>query len=155
MTGLARYLSGYVLDNFRARVTAADFAGEEVRQVLLAPGFEEEGKAALARLFPGADFQEIDPRTNLRTRYDAVCLPMSGGNTRLRLRALFARARHRLLAPAPDYCYRLGLGRGPGALAWAVVDRFLLAPIALLWFACIVTWMYGTGLIVRSAGIKR
>jgi hypothetical protein len=145
-----RYLSGYVFDNFRTRVTAADFAGEEVRQVLLAPGFDETGRAAIGRLFPNADL--VVTASPARSRYDAVCLPMTGGNTRLRLRALLTPTRHRILLPSPDYCYRLGLGRGAGALAWAVVDRFLLAPIALVWFACVAAGMYGSGSVGRSGG---
>jgi hypothetical protein len=65
------------------------------------------------------------------------------------VKALLSGARHKLLVPSPDYLYRFGMRRGPLALAWAVVDRFALAPVALVWFGLVAAWMSGSGLVGR------
>lgn len=154
MNGFARQLAGYLLDSFRERVTAADFLGENVRRVLLSPGFNEEAAAAVRRLFPGAQLEVMPANRSVwalrRERYDAAGIAMTGGNTRARLRVLGSGARHLLLLPSPDYSYRLGLWQGPGAWWWALVDGLLLAPLALVWWCLVIGLMYASGLVGRS-----
>ncbi|MCJ7752222.1 MAG: radical SAM protein [Armatimonadetes bacterium] len=159
MKALARYVAGYVLDFFRQRVDADDFRGDAVQHLLVGPGLDDASLSALRRLFPAAEFHSFGPRTGLwplrRLRADAVCIAMTGGRLRERLLALLSGARHTLLLPSPDYIYRLGLRRGPAALLWALIDRFLLAPIALLWLGLVGAAMYATGQVRRAASVER
>ena len=112
-----RYAAGYVLDFFRERVAGEDFRGESIGRVLLTAPMDGRMLAALGRLFPEAEFRLVGPTTGLwrvrRLRFDVACIGMSGGDTRTRLVSLLSGARHKLLVPSPDYCYRLGLGEGP------------------------------------------
>jgi len=153
------YFAGYVLDFFRERVAAADFAGERVARVLLAPGFDEATKEAVRRLFPAAELLPLDSAAGIwrarKSRPDVVCIPMTGGNVSARLIAVLSGARHKLLIPSPDYIYRLGMRRGARRLCWAVMDRFLLAPIALVWFFLIAAWMKASGLVGRSVAAEQ
>jgi len=153
MRGLLRYCAGYVLDFFRERVTGADLGAPPVLRVLVTPGFDEQCLGAIHRAFPGASFHTLgagDGVLRLRgMRFDAACIAMSGGHERARMRALLSGARHKLLVPSPDYLYRFGMRRGAFALAWALVDRFALAPVALVWFGLVAVWMYSSGLVGR------
>jgi DNA-binding transcriptional LysR family regulator len=159
MTTLARYAAGYVLDFFRERVTRSDLASWGLKRVMLAPGFTDEETAALRALLPQVSMDTLQSEMSLRgirrERLDAVLIPMSGGGIRERARALFSGARHRLLVPSPDYLYRFGIRRGAGPLLWAVVDRFLFAPAALLWLGFISLSMWLSGLIGRSIAAER
>jgi len=144
-------LSGYVLDFFRARVTSEDFAEAAVRRVVICG----EGMEAVARrVFPEAEVLEIAAFATLRAlrqaRVDAAVIEMRGGERGPRRRALLSGARHLLLVPSPDYVYRLGIGRGFWAFAWAVADRFLLAPVALLWLGVLSLGMAASGLMRRA-----
>ena len=133
---MMRYLSGYILDFFRERVTPEDFAGERVGRVRAVGG--AEWLAAVARrMFPGAEVGA--------GQAEAVAIEMAGGPAGERVRALLGRGRHKLLVPSPDYVYRFGMRRGGGALLWAVLDRFVLAPVALLWLAAMALVWYVTG----------
>jgi hypothetical protein len=80
---------------------------------------------------------------------------MSGGNQRQRVVALLSGARHTLLIPSADYVYRLGMRAGWPALLWAIADRFIVAPFALLWFLMIAAWLYVTGLPRRALEADR
>ena len=106
MKALVRYAVGYVLDFFRERVTAEDFAGERVRRVLVSPGLDAASMAVLRRMFPGAEFRSCDRRTNLwrvrMARFAAACIPMAGGDLRGRMIGLLSGARHKLLLPSAD-----------------------------------------------------
>ncbi len=159
MKALIAWAAGYVLDFFRERVSAESFRPGEVRQVLVAPGLDAAGLAAAHRLFPGAQFHTPPPPLRLltvrRLKCEAAIIPMAGGSVRARVIAMLSGARHKLLVPSPDYIYRFGLRRGPAALLWAVVDRFLLAPLALLWLACLAVAMYASGLVRRAAAAER
>lgn len=159
MNALARYAAGYVLDFFRQRVDADDFSGETVHRVLTGPGLDDASLSALRRIFPAAEFRSFGPHTGLwplrRLRADAVCIAMAGGPLRGRLVALLSGAKHTLLMPSPDYIYRLGLRRRPAALLWALIDRFLLAPIALLWLGLVGGAMYATRQVRRAAAAER
>jgi MoaA/NifB/PqqE/SkfB family radical SAM enzyme len=156
---LVSYAAGYVLDFLRERVTAADLAGERINRVLLAPGFDEAGREAVRRLFPNAELSTFNLGSSLwavrRLRPDVACIPMAGGATRDRLVAMLSGARHKLLIPSPDYVYRFSMRRGALRLCWAMVDRFLLAPFALLWFVMVAAWMYATGFVGRSVSAER
>jgi MoaA/NifB/PqqE/SkfB family radical SAM enzyme len=156
---LVSYAAGYVLDFLRERVTAADFVGERINRVLLAPGFDEAGREAVRRLFPNAELSTFNLGTSLwavrRLRPDVACIPMAGGATRDRLVAMLSGARHKLLIPSPDYVYRFSMRRGALRLCWAMVDRFLLAPFAPLWFVMVAAWMYATGFVGRSVSAER
>ena len=158
MTALS-YAAGYVLDFFRERVTASDFEGERVSRVLVAPGFDQAGMEAVRRLFPAAELHSLDPRSGVwsirRLRADVACIPMSGGSVRARLVAMASGARHKLLIPSPDYVYRFGMRRGLPRWCWAVVDRFLLAPLALIWLLLVAGWMYAGGAVGRSVAAER
>jgi len=159
------YFAGYVLDFFRERVTASDFAlgagfvKPACIRVLIAPGMDEASVAALGRMFTGAEFFEPDETASIwamrKLRPDVVAIPMSGGNARVRLAALLSGARHKLLIPSPDYIYRFGMRRGALRLCWAVMDRFLLAPFALVWFFLVAAWMKTSGLVGRSAAAEQ
>jgi MoaA/NifB/PqqE/SkfB family radical SAM enzyme len=155
---LASYLIGYLLDACRERVTAADFRGERVTRVLLAPGLDDRGRAALARMFPQAEITQLDATAGLwpirRGRFQVAVIPMVGGPWRPRILALLSGARHKLLVPSPDYVYRLGSRRGWVALAWCIGDRLLLAPFALLWLLLLGLWLYLGGTI-RSIATAR
>ncbi|UCC69452.1 MAG: radical SAM protein, partial [Armatimonadota bacterium] len=159
MRALLRYAAGYVIDFFRERVTAADFAGESVGRVLLTPGLGPEDAEAVRRLFPGAELRSLDGRTNLwrvrRCGFDAACIAMAGGGIRERVAALLSGAPHKLLVPSPDYIYRLGIRVGPCGLVWGVVDRFLIAPFALAWLGALAIAAYGSGLVGRAAARKQ
>jgi len=159
MSAMLRYLAGYWLDFLRERVTAEDFGGADVRRVLVTPGLSPESLAAVRRMFPRARLYAADPRWTLAAvrgfGFDAACVSMTGGELRPRALALFSRARHRLLIPSPDYIYRLGLRRGWAALVWAVVDRLLLAPVALVWFGLVCAWLYARGLPAHALGAER
>ena len=135
------YLSSYVLDFFRERVTPGDFAGERVRGVRLV-GEAELLTSVAQRMFPGAKIGGGPA--------EAVVIGMTGGEVGERLRALLGRARHKLLVPSPDYVYRFGMRRGPGALAWAALDRFVLAPLALVGLGVLALGIYVTGLARRA-----
>jgi hypothetical protein len=151
---MLRYMAGYVLDFFRERVTADDFGGQPILRVLLTPGLDESCQEAIRHTFASASFHLIDPRAGLigirRQRFDAACIAMAGGPLRARGIGLFSGARHKLLVPSADYLYRFGIRRGPLALAWAILDRFLLAPVALLWFLLVAAWLYLTHLPRRA-----
>jgi MoaA/NifB/PqqE/SkfB family radical SAM enzyme len=153
------YAAGYVLDFFRERVTGADFEGEHIGRVIRAPGFDEAGEEAIRRLFPRAELRTFDRQTSLwalRTlRPDVICIPMAGGDVKSRLVAMLAGARHELLIPSPDYIYRFGMRRGLPRLCWAVVDRFLFAPFALMWLMVVCMAMYASGLVSRSLAAER
>ncbi len=154
MRALARYLVGYLLDSFRERVSAADFAGEQVRRVLVAAGLDDRSEAAVRRMFPQAQITRLESGWGIlaarRQRAQVAAVPMTGGAWGPRLVALLSGAHHKLLLPSPEYIYRLGTRRGWLALVWAVADRFVLAPIALLWLGLITIWLYATGVAGRS-----
>ncbi len=153
MKALIRCAAGYVLDFFRERVASEDFRRESVERVLLTTPMDEGTLAALRRLFPEAEFRSAGSTIGLwrarRLRFDVACIGMSGGSTRPRLVSLLSGARHKLLVPSSSYCYRLGLSQGPARTYWALVDRFLLAPIALLWLAVLWLGAYGSLLVWR------
>ena len=159
MTGPVRLAAGYVLDFFRERVTAEDFAGERIAHVLVARGLGEAGLAAVRAVFPDAEMYAFDRQTDLwrmrRMRCDAACMGMAGGDIRERVLGLLSGARHVLLIPSPDYVYRLGMRRGRAALLRAAVDHFLLAPLALLWLAALTVKMYGGGIVARAGAAER
>ena len=159
MNQLARYAAGYVLDFFRARVTAEELRSLGVRKVLVAPGFDPDALALLRRAFPEAEFRSLDPNGGVyplrRMRFDLACVPMTGGNARGRLMALLSGARHKLLVPSLDYLYRFGLRDGWPALWWAVVDRFLLAPLALVWLGASALGAHAGGLVAGAAQAQR
>ncbi len=159
MRAWPRYAVGYVLDFFRERVEADDFRGETIRRALIAPGLDDKSLSALRGMFPEAEFRAIDGGADLwrlrRLHFDVVCLPMAGGRLRQRLLGLLSGARHTLLLPSPDYIYRLGIGRGAGAFFWAAIDRFLLAPIALLWLGLLGAVTYAAGRVRRAAAAER
>jgi len=144
MRALIRYLASYLVDSFRERVAPEDFTPERIRRVW---ALDDEAAAVARRFFPEAEVATGDPGPG---RHDAVVVPMRGGEIGPRLAALLGAARHKLLAPSPDYVYRFGMRRGPLALAWALVDRLLLAPVALLWLAMLTFGMYVTGLARRA-----
>ncbi len=159
MKALVRYAVGYIFDFFRERVTAEDFAEERARRVLLSPGLDAASVAAVRAMFPGAELRTCDRSTNLwrarRVRFDAACIPMAGGDLRGRMIGLLSGARHKLLLPSADYVYRLGMRRGTPALLWAMVDRLLLAPLALVWLGVLAVGMYGSGLVGRAVEAER
>jgi len=150
-----RYLAGYWLDFLRERVTADDFGPEQVRRVLVTPGLDPAGQRAVRRMFPASAVHTFTSRTALgrirRLRLDVACIGMAGGGLRERMLALLSGARHKLLIPSPDYVYRLGMRRGWTALAWAIIDRLLVSPLALLWLGLTTCWLYATGLVRRAA----
>ena len=154
MTALIHYAAGYILDFFRERVSEDDFGDEEVTRVAVPTHLDEESLHRLRRLFPAAEFRSAGPRTDLwrvrRLRFDVACIPMRGGQIRWRLIAVLSGARHKLLLPAPDYVYRLGMRKGAAELLWALIDRFVLAPIALIWLGVSGAAAYGTGLVRRA-----
>ena len=156
MRDLVRYLAGYLLDQFRERVTAEEATAAGPGRVLVTPGFDSTARSAIRRTFPRAELFAFGNRSSLasvrRGRFDVCCIPMSGGGTRERLIGLLSGARHKLLIPSPDYVYRLGMRAGWPALIWAVVDRFLLAPVALAWLGLIATWLYAAGVVGRARG---
>ncbi len=159
MKALLRCAAGYVIDFFRERVDAGDFRTASITRALVAPGLDERGVAAVHKLFPEAELRIFGPQTDLfhirRQRFDLVCIPMAGGSVRERLVGLLSGARHKLLLPSPDYVYRLGIRRAWPAVAWAVVDRFLIAPLALVWMGMVGAAMYATGLVARAAAGER
>jgi MoaA/NifB/PqqE/SkfB family radical SAM enzyme len=150
-----RHLTRYVLDFFRERVTTESFRDESISRVLIVPGLGEAATMAVRQLFPGAELRLLHARSNLwrirSLRFDVVCVPMAGGPMQPRLVGLLSGARHKLLLPSPEYVYRLGLSRGGMALFWGMVDRFLLAPMALLWLGVLALGMYATGLVQRAS----
>lgn len=154
MSGFARYVAGYILDSFRERVTAEDFAGEVVSRVLVLPGRDTDA-AAVRRLFPQAELVPYEEAAGFfrvrRSRFDAAWIPMTGGGYRARAVGLLSGARHRLLVPSPDYIYRFGMRRGKVALAWAIVDRFLLWPLSLLWLVVVACRLYATGAVRQAS----
>jgi hypothetical protein len=151
MRALARYLAGYLLDSFRERVTEEDFREEEITRVLVAPGLETPALEAVRRMFPQAEIRALDPAAGIwaarRERPQAAVISMSGGLLRPRVACLLSGARHKLLIPSPHYLYRFGMRRGALALTWTVVDRLLLAPLALLWLGVVSVGLYGSGLV--------
>ncbi len=146
---LSSYFAGFVLDFFRERVTAADIAGMGATRVMVAPGFDAASLEAIRRLFPHAEILDMAANAG-KLKPDVVCIPMTGGDVRSRLVAMLSGAKHKLLIPSPDYIYRFGMRWG--ALRWccAVVDRFIIAPFALLWFMFAAVWMYVSGLVRHS-----
>ena len=140
---MTRYLSSYLLDFFRERVTPEDFRDERVLRVRLV-GEAELLTPVAQRLFPGAEISGGPA--------EAVVIGMTGGQIGKRLRALLSRARHKLLVPSPDYVYRFGMRRGPGALLWAMLDRFVFAPVALLWLGAVALARYAAGPVVTEDG---
>lgn len=159
MKGLVRLAAGYILDFFRERVTADDFQGERVARVCVGRGVGERGLRAVQTVFPQAELRAFDGGTTLwqmrRLRCDAACVSMAGGGIRERLLGFLSGARHKLLIPSPDYLYRFGMRQGPGALLWAAVDRFVLAPLSLLWLAVAAVGVYCGGLAARAAAAER
>jgi MoaA/NifB/PqqE/SkfB family radical SAM enzyme len=161
MQTLTRYAAGYVLDFFRERVSSEDFRDEEIGHVLVPVEGDPRITRAVRRLFPQAELRSAGPGTDLwrarRMPFDVACVAMRGGSVRSRLIPLLSGARHILLVPSPDYLYRLGLRRGSAAMYWALIDRFLLAPIALLWLGVLAVGAYGSGLVgrLRAAGRPR
>ncbi len=153
MRDLVRYLAGYALDSFRERVTGQDFRDAGVRRLLVVPG-PGGAKEAARRLFPGVEVSELRRPAGLweirRGRFDAVLIPMAGGGWRNRILGLLSGARHKVLVPSPDYCYRLGMRRGPPVLLWTIVDRFLVAPLALAWLALAALWLHTSGVAGRA-----
>jgi hypothetical protein len=134
MRGLGRYLTSYVLDFFRERMSREEVSALRVVRVLACG----EGMVAFAQsAFPEAEVVESAQLRGLgarrRAHFDAACIAMTGGEAGERRRALLSGATHVLLVPSPDYIYRLGMRAGAAAWTWAIVDRFLLAPLALLW----------------------
>jgi hypothetical protein len=140
MRSLIRYLASYLVDSFRERVAPDDFPPERIRRVW---ALDAEAATVARRFFPEAEVAVGDRGAG---QHDAVVIPMRGGEIGLRLSALLGSARHRLLVPSPDYVYRFGMRRGALALAWAVVDRLLLLPLALLWLGAVTVGLYGSGL---------
>ena len=151
--------AAYVLNFFRERVSVDDFRTADVHRVLIVPGLDAAGVAVARRLFPDAELVRLTPGMGLwevrGLKANVACIPMAGGSVRDRLIAMLSGARHKLLLPSPDYIYRFGLRRGRAALLWAVVDRFLLAPVALLWLGCVALVMYAGGLVGRAARAER
>ena len=154
MRTLIRYLAGYVLDFFRERVTADDFRDQPILRVLVTSDLDESCRESVHRLFPRAAFHQIGRGEGIlrirRQRFDAACIGMTGGGQRERVIALLSGARHKLLIPSPDYVYRFGMRRGWPAFAWAIVDRFAVAPFALLWFILAALWLHAMGLPRRA-----
>jgi radical SAM protein with 4Fe4S-binding SPASM domain len=148
-----------VLDFFRERVSAEDFRNEDIKRVLLATATDDQTLSTLRRLFPQAEFRSAGARTDLwrvrRLRFDVACVSMRGGDARSRLIPLLSGAKHTLLVPSPDYLYRLGLRRGVADIYWALVDRLVLAPIALLWLLLLSVAAYGSGLVWRLRAAER
>ncbi len=159
MRAMLRYAAGYLLDFLRERVTAADFEHESITRVLIGASLDQSARTCVRRLFPQAEIRSFDGGTQLlhlrRLRGDVACIGMAGGGVRERLLGLLSGARHRLLLPSPDYVYRLGIRKSAPALLWALVDRFLLAPIALLWLCLTAVFMYSLGLIRRAEAAER
>ena len=159
MRDLVRYAAGYVVDFFRERVTAGDFREERVGRVLVGAGLDEKSWTTVYRRFPEAELRLFHGRIGLwrvrKARPDAVCIPMAGGGLRERAIGLLSGAKHKLLVPSPDYVYRLGMRKGSAALLWAAVDRFALAPLALIWLGAAAVGMYVTGLVGRAAAAER
>jgi radical SAM protein with 4Fe4S-binding SPASM domain len=155
MRKLFQYLAGYLLDFFRERVAAADFQPLDIRRVLVGPRLNKEAWVAIRAMFPRAELRTYGNRTCLwrvrRRQFDVACISMAGGRLRERLLGFMSRARHILLIPAPDYVYRFGLRQGAGGLCWALVDRFALAPLMLVWLGVLALLAYATGLVKRSA----
>jgi MoaA/NifB/PqqE/SkfB family radical SAM enzyme len=151
---LVRYAVGYVLDFLRERVTAEDFREEEIRRVLVGTGLSAAGLARVRQMFPHAELRTFHRNVSLlRVRAygaQAAFIPMAGGGIRGRAVCLLSGARHKLLVPSPDYIYRVGMRRGWGALLWAVVDRFLVGPLALLWLGMTGLWLYLSGTVRRA-----
>jgi MoaA/NifB/PqqE/SkfB family radical SAM enzyme len=139
VSGLLHYLAGYVMDSFRERLATDELRAENVRRVRVAGEADDEVRALVTRMFPGAEI--------VTGPTDAVVIPMRGGAVGPRLQALLGRARHKLLVPSPHYVYRFGMRRGLPALLWAITDRLLLAPAALLWLGVIAGWMSLRGLM--------
>jgi MoaA/NifB/PqqE/SkfB family radical SAM enzyme len=150
MRALARYLVGYLLEACRERVTVSDFQGEEIARVLVAPGLDERGRAAVARMFPRATVTALGAAglwEVRRQRFHVAVIPMAGGPWGPRVLGLLSGARHKLLVPSPDYLYRLGNRRGPLAWIGCVGDRLLLAPFALVWLLLLALWLYLGGTV--------
>ena len=140
---MTRYLSSYLLDFFRERVTPEDFRDERVLRVRLV-GEAEVLTSVAQRMFPGAKIGGGPA--------EAVVIGMTGGEVGERLRALLGRARHKLLVPSPDYVYRFGMRRGPRAMLWAILDRFVFAPVALLWLGAVALARYAAGPVMTEDG---
>jgi len=158
MRALARYLAGYLLDSFRERVTEEGFREEEITRVLVAPGLEAPALDAVRRMFPQAEIRALDPAAGIwaarRERPQAAVISMSGGPLRPRVACLLSGARHKLLIPSPHYLYRFGMRRGLPPLLWAVVDRLLVAPLALVWLGLLAMGMYVTGLVRKAVSAE-
>lgn len=159
MNALVRCLAGYVLDFFRERVASEDLKDQSVLRVLVTPSLDQGCWDSIRRVYPRADLRVIGPGEGIahirRQRFDAACIGMAGGGQRERVIALLSGARHKLLIPSPDYVYRFGMRRGWQALSWAIVDRFALAPFALLWFLMVAAWLHTTGLPRRALEAER
>jgi len=157
MSAMLRYLAGYLLDFLRERVTAEDFAGQSTRRVLVGPGLDKNAWALIRAMFPAAELRSYGERTSLwrvrRRRFDVVCIPMAGGSQRARVLGFLSGARHILLVPSPDYVYRFCLRAGPVSVYWALVDRFVLAPLMLLWLGALTALTYASGLVRRSNSV--
>jgi hypothetical protein len=159
MSSVLRHLSGYVFDFFRERVTADDFQTEPVLRVLVTSDLDEDSRARVRAMFPRAALNSPEPGESIwqvrRQRFDVACVGMSGGNQRERAVALLSGARHKLLIPSADYVYRLGMRAGWPALLWAIADRFVVAPLALLWFLMVAACLSVTGLPRRALQADR
>jgi hypothetical protein len=159
VNALLRYLSGYVLGFFRERVAADDFRDQPILRVLVTSDLDDMSRSSVRDIFPRAALHVLRPGEGLwhvrRQRFDAACVGMTGGGQKERIVALLSGARHKLLIPSPDYVYRLGMRAGWPALVWAVADRFVIAPFALLWFLVVAAWLYVTGLPRRALEADR
>ncbi|MBN1458654.1 MAG: radical SAM protein [Armatimonadetes bacterium] len=157
MSAMLRYLGGYLLDFLRERVTAEEFAGQPIRRVLVGPGSGKQAWAAIRAMFPQAELRSYGDSTGLwrvrRRRFDVVCISMTGGSLRARVVGFLSGARHILLMPSPEYVYRFGLRAGPVAVYWALADRFVLAPLMLVWLGALAVFAYATGLVQRSIAV--
>jgi hypothetical protein len=159
VNALLRHLSAYVFDFFRERVAADDFRDQPMLRVLVTSNLDEESLSSIRDIFPRAALHAMRPGEGLwrirSQRFDAACVGMTGGGQKERVVALLSGARHKLLIPSPDYIYRLGIRAGWAALLWAIVDRFVIAPFALLWFLVVAAWLYATGLPGRALEADR
>ena len=135
MRGLLRYPGvAYLLGVLRERMRRRIFAGQAITRVLVCG----EGMEPVARrLFPEAAPQDIGGSVGLwavrRARFDAACIAMTGGDVGRGCAgagrcgvATAAGALARLRLPTGDAC-------GAAVWVWAIGDRFLLAPLALVW----------------------
>jgi len=154
-----RWIAGYVLDFFRERVTAEDLGGETIARVLIPSRLKNDILAAVRSAFPKAEFRTYGPRVDLwrvrSLKCDVAIVSMAGGALRERFIGLLSGARHRLLVPSADYWYRFGLPGGVGGWLWGLLDRFILAPAAILWLALLAAWLYATGVVRRSIAAER